>query len=188
MNKKLLYLTSVFLSLSIMIIVGCSELGNIDDLMESKVNLNEQRVLTNKQIELIGEMHNDFLTDTFKNVEWDTFHNKESFQNSIDTTLKSVKLDSDSISVRNFETNVEIIKKGLQKGENFKYFEKVISFLNQEQKDINTIILFLDSVNKEAEEKMHSVKDYEAFLIFTTVTKYSAQFWLPKSIGGRGKF
>jgi len=46
----------------------------------------------------------------------------------------------------------------------------------------------LSSVFYILHENSNEVRDYETFLVFTTVIKYSAKFWLDAEIGGLNNY
>lgn len=82
------------------------------------------------------------------------------------------------------------VRNKLSDKNNFVYFRRVIDFLKKEknEKNTETISNFIDTIKNEMIKNNVNVKDYEAFLVFSSVLKKSAEFWLPKKMGGQNYY
>lgn len=170
-----------------------------DNSQEQKQDIKEGRLLTNEQINLIGEKHNEFLKIILENNISNenkiqgVLYSKEVLETKYlgktdNLTFKRNVASSEKIKTTN-EYMLEI-KNNLSDKNNFVYFEKVLNYLNntKKKKDVESISSFLDKVTKDMASNKTEVRDYEAFLVFSSVLKSSAKFWLPKELGGLGNY
>lgn len=157
-------------------------------MMMVSVNVSAQdyeRIFTDEQIKLIGEGHNDFLLKIFKNFNWDS-------KDKISELTKNSNLnysdpDKDFDLSKHKLTTIDELKKLVNNSSDFIYFENIIN-LDIENMNLTTVNNFVNSNSNVASNKMTSVKNYEALLVFSSVYLKSFEFWMPKSNGGMGKF
>lgn len=66
----------------------------------------------------------------------------------------------------------------------------MLDFLRDESKnkDVDAISDFVEKIKNQMLKEDVNVRDYEAFLVFTSVLKKSSEFWLPKKLGGQGQY
>lgn len=159
----------------------------------NKQDIQEGRVLTNEQIELIGVKHNEYLKIMLennrysKNKQQGLIEQKNILEKQI---IKNVKYytskPSDSTKkINTLDENIKVIKSSLSDRNNFIYFEKILNFLKENNKrDVESISDFLNDIKQEMVNKQVNVRDYETILVFSSVLKNSAKFWLPKKLGG----
>lgn len=155
------------------------------------------RIFTNEQIELIGEKHNEYLKIMLDN----NYSSKNKFQgllvqkqileerilNNSQNIRLSAMYSTEYENEKKLKEHSKNVRNNLSDENNFFYFQRVIDFLKGEEneKNIETISKFIDTIKNEMAENNVNVKDYEAFLVFSSVLKKSAEFWLPKELGGQ---
>ncbi|WP_209390255.1 hypothetical protein [Chryseobacterium sp. RR2-3-20] len=163
---------------------------NRDENVISRVSISG-RLLTDEQINLIGVKHNEFLLQAVKGVNWssnDVNNDFNIFFNNL-ATSENINLAFEG-EPKNYQDNFDIVKSHLEENNSVNYFESVDSFFSNdlEGKSVKQITLFLTSLKEEFAENTNSVRDYEAFLVYTSILKHSAVFWLPTDLGGEGHF
>lgn len=165
----------------------------------NKQDIQEGRVLTNEQIELIGVKHNEYLEFILKNNRFAENKFKGLLvqkqlleERYLDKTNKIQKksLYSKAESTNIFTGHSQEIKENLSSENNFIYFQKVLDFLKTKSrnKSVKEISNFINSIKNEMIKNNVNVRDYEAFLVFGSVLKKSSEFWLPKKLGGQDNY
>ena len=154
----------------------------------------EKRLLTDAQIKLIGQKHNEYLEKAFALNKWSKKSDLQEFENNykkiiikdVDTEVLNKKN-----AINNIDENYNLIKNNLNDKHNIVYFERVIKFLSymNEEQNVENISNYLDSVRLEFDNKdISSQRDYETFFVFIEVLKSSARFWLSENMGGEGHY
>lgn len=151
----------------------------------------QQRIFTDTQINEIGIKHNENLSHSFENFDW----SKKDRYAELKSRFKKLKVAKDKLMLFDrlpvsSSQNLKKIKERLSEHNNYVYFEEIVKYVEELNgtKTLYEIKAYIENIQAEAKEKIHNSKDLEAFLIFSTVLKYSAEFWLPKKIGGLGKY
>lgn len=148
------------------------------------------RYISDEQIEQIGQLHNLGLEEAFADFNW----NANNLQNELSNKFTNVSYVKDNNinfdnTVRTYNDNMIRIKENLVNPDNFVFFQNVLDFLNNdEDKNFEIINSFLVNSVNEMSENSTEVRDYETFLIFTTVIRYSSKFWLDSEIGGLNNY
>lgn len=149
-----------------------------------------KRYISDEQIEQIGRLHNLGLQEAFASFNWNAVNLKRELTNSFTNVsyVRSNKIVFDN-TVRTNNDNLIRIKGRLVNVNNFAYFRKVLDFLyDDEDKDFEMINTFLVTLANEMKRNSIEVRDYETFLVFATVMRYSSKFWLDSEIGGLNNY
>ncbi|MDO5608619.1 MAG: hypothetical protein Q4G08_09220 [Capnocytophaga sp.] len=159
-----------------------------------KENVQEQgnRIITDEQILKIGEEHNRILKEILETTDI----NSRDFKAALVKTQKRILKESSGTSnlkiekPKTLDENILIVKENLQDRDNFYFFEKTLEFLkhSNNKKSVDEIRIFLTSMKNKMKRETSSIRDYEAFLVFSSVLENSAKFWLPKNLQGEGHF
>ncbi|MDP2088509.1 MAG: hypothetical protein Q8J84_03825 [Flavobacteriaceae bacterium] len=186
--RKLHFLRIPFLALvTIILFVSC----NKDSAFNIGEKEQQERVFTDFQIESIGKIHNQSLELSFKNFNWNTTNKLK----EINYQFNNLELAKDNSlnfegKPKSIEQNLSTIKQLINNDQDYAFFEKSMNYLLNTTRKTTVLNIqnFLTDLEKEAKTKMSSIRSYETFLIFSSVSKKSAYFLLPKENGGLGKF
>lgn len=198
--KKMKKITFLIAIIALFIITGLGIYSCQKGQDNTIQDIQEGRTLTNEQIELIGEKHNEYLKimldnnhsakDKFQGLLIQKQILEEKFLNKSQNIRLSAMYSKEYENNKTPKDHSENVRNNLSDKNNFAYFQRVIDFLKKEknEKNIETISNFIDTIKNEMIKNNVNVKDYEAFLVFSSVLKKSAKFWLPKKMGGQNYY
>lgn len=165
----------------------------------------EGRMLTDEQLNFIGEKHNEYLEIVLERSRFAedkvqaVIFQKQRLEEELgilpnNYSNKEVSITSkkteEVVEVKTTKENLQAIKNNLVDKNDFIYFQKVLNFLESDktEKNVETISAFIEKIKNEMIVNNINSLDYETFLVFGTVLKSSAKFWLPTDLGGQDKF
>lgn len=158
----------------------------------NKKNIQKGRIFTNEQIDLIGEKHNEYLKfmldnnlsseDKFQGLPIQKQILEEKILNKNQNIHLSAMYSMGNKNEKKVKDHSKEVRNNLSDKNNFSYFQRVIDFLEKDEneKNVEAISNFIDNIKNEMVKS--NVKDYEAFLVFCSVLKKSAEFWLPRKL------
>lgn len=179
--KKINFLVAIVI-IAMFNLISCEKENDV----QNSTNRQSERILTDSQIIEIGLKHNQNLEIAFNNFNW----NSSNKFNELKNNFNSVEYFDSSKKINTIDENQKIIMSNLEDKNNFQYFKSVFEYLESDKttKTVSAIEGHLNLLENEFKSKNNSNLDYETFLVFSSVLKNSAKFWLPKSLGGLGKF
>ncbi|MDR3273396.1 MAG: hypothetical protein LBT29_07950 [Flavobacteriaceae bacterium] len=151
-------------------------------------NTDEKRILTDEQIRSIGELHNQTLELAFNDFNWSTNDMEKEFIDKFNDLEIAKENNLKFKKAHSLETNLVYIQQNLKERKNFQFFERTINYLNANDVSVTKIEDFMKKLELEMKESNSSVRDYESFLVFSSVIQHSAKFWLPVKKGGFGNY
>lgn len=193
-----IFKTSIILAL-IITFFSCekSEVSQDDLNILSKNNTSflNKRLLTENELISLGNKHNDYLNDYFRNnntandrdslidefmilkdFDWNYTDSKNGVSYVID---ESISMQSDNYSTANFINNFSSVGQGF-----------ITSLDNHlmNATSINDLNNQIDDVVDDIRKSKLSIKDKNGILGYAYIMKSSAKLWAPTSIGGEGLF
>jgi hypothetical protein len=147
--KKIFTLTG--LTFLMAILLNCQ---NSNDPMAN--NNEEARILSDKQIQMIGAKHNEYLKEAFANTNWKAVDKSKELRLNFNAVASSKNLQvSLNQEPKDTSTNFDIVKSKLNDQNSVYYFQKVSSFLRNDiqNKNIEEIKTYLDNIEKDFKKK-----------------------------------
>lgn len=185
------YLLIVF---SVFFITGCdnqienlegrNEINHTENTSIVNKSVSNQRLLNDEQVKLVGEKHNQVLTQVFSNYDFNTNDRVYEIRAQFEKVdLNGHIINWNSKDYGNIENNLNflrnnlsenafsIIEQGMSEAENLENFD---SFSNK-----------LESLNLKARKELVGI-ELDTVLIALNVLENSAKLWLPIEEGGNG--
>jgi hypothetical protein len=187
---KQLILSGLILATMGITIIGC----NKEKIVPSKKTiaieneLSNSTILTENQLQYVGNYHNESLSLIFNNFNWKSNNLKQELIDNIDSN--SIKLNDysndylNSRCINDYESNYNVLKENLSI-ESFLIIDNSINL----SKNISDITIFNNEINflqEKAKIEISDIAELNTILVTLEVLKSSAYFWSPKSVGGSG--
>lgn len=168
-------------------ITSCNKHDSNDDLKQSgKKNLSSERMLTDEQIEEMGNYHNQYLQEAFEDISYasgeiDWQEVRSSFQNIINENDLEFDLDD-------MELNANITFAHLESQLSIEALDILYNaYENTDYSEYNVEMVtdHLEDLENEARGVLFG-QELDIVLVSLNVFKKSVYFWAPESDGGSG--
>lgn len=184
MNKNVLRNNT---SLIIVLILAVFAFNRCNKNSETIVNEENVSELSEADINKIGELHNEYLTDLFADFDWTNPTKEELFKqyNELDfvnSELKSTYSSSYLDSKCDFNENLSQLKDALSQ-EGYQLFEEALNLCYQ-MKSHDDFIREIELFKQKEELNALSVAEKNAILVACSVWKNSANYWMSPNENG----